>query len=88
MTLPTAAPVQMQGNNKLRVGLKSKNKHVLREAVQLYTQGLEVKCQDSSLNAVILCNRAHVESLLGAWRGTEARGVARGGRRSGARRVP
>lgn len=36
-------------------------------------------CHDSSLNTVLLCSRAHVESLLGAWCGVEARGRQLGG---------
>jgi hypothetical protein len=60
--------LQKQGNNKLKIGLKAKNKILLREAVDFYTKGLELKCQDTGLNSVLLSNRAHVELLLGNWR--------------------
>jgi hypothetical protein len=57
---------QVQGNNKLKVGLQAKNKQLLRDAVEFYTKGLAERCGDGKLDAVLLCNRAHVESLLGA----------------------
>ncbi len=57
--------VQVNGNNKLKIGLQAKNKHVLREAVEFYDKGLAEKCSDKKLNAVLHCNRAHVHSLLG-----------------------
>lgn len=59
---------KQQGNNKLRVGLKSKNRLLLREAVEAYTKGLALKCSDTQLNLALHNNRAHVHSLLGNWR--------------------
>jgi hypothetical protein len=38
--------LQTQGNNKLRIGLKSKNRLLLREAVEFYDKGLGLKCSD------------------------------------------
>eukprot|EP00878_Enallax_costatus_P030282 GHUV01032957.1.p1 GENE.GHUV01032957.1~~GHUV01032957.1.p1 ORF type:complete len:285 (+),score=43.68 GHUV01032957.1:425-1279(+) len=57
-----------QGNNKLRVGLKAKNRLLLREAVDFYSKGLALKCKNKELNLALLNNRAHVNSLLGNWR--------------------
>lgn len=57
-----------QGNNKLRIGLKSKNRLLLREAVEFYDKGLALRCGDAALNGALLNNRAHVNSLLGNWR--------------------
>jgi hypothetical protein len=56
---------QVQGNNKLKVGLKAKNKLLLRDAIKFYGQGLELHCSDATLNAALHNNRAHVHSLLG-----------------------
>ena len=53
---------------KLKVGLQSKSKLMLREAIKFYGEGLKLQCQDNSLNSVLFGNRAHVESLLGNWR--------------------
>ncbi|KAF6259158.1 hypothetical protein COO60DRAFT_1622080 [Scenedesmus sp. NREL 46B-D3] len=57
-----------QGNNKLRIGLKSKNRLLLREAVDMYDKGLGLKCSDTQVNLALYNNRAHVNSLLGNWR--------------------
>eukprot|EP00879_Flechtneria_rotunda_P026899 GHRR01028743.1.p1 GENE.GHRR01028743.1~~GHRR01028743.1.p1 ORF type:complete len:282 (+),score=86.70 GHRR01028743.1:112-957(+) len=57
-----------QGNNKLRIGLKAKNRLLLREAVDCYDKGLALKCTDSQINLALYNNRAHVDSLLGNWR--------------------
>jgi hypothetical protein len=56
---------QQQGNNKLRVGLKSKNRLLLREAADFYSKGLGVQCGDAVINTALYNNRAHVNSLLG-----------------------
>jgi hypothetical protein len=42
--------LQTQGNNKLRIGLKSKNRLLLREAVEFYDKGLGLKCSDVQVN--------------------------------------
>ena len=58
--------MQIQGNNKLKIGLQAEaNKHVLREAIDFYSKGLELKCSDTKLNSILLSNRAHVDSLIG-----------------------
>ncbi len=59
-------PRQVNGNQKLEIGLKAKNKALLREAVDLYTQGVNERSGNAQLDAVLLSNRAHVHSLLGA----------------------
>ena len=56
---------QIQGNNKLKIGLQADNKHVLREAIDFYSKGLDLKCSDTKLNSILLSNRAHVSSLIG-----------------------
>jgi len=61
----TCTPPQTQGNNKLRVGLKAKNRLLLREAVDFYNKGLAVKCSDNAINVALYNNKAHVNSLLG-----------------------
>jgi hypothetical protein len=55
----------VQGNNKLKVGLKAKNKLLLREAISFYDQGLKLRCRDEQLNVALHNNKAHVNSLLG-----------------------
>jgi hypothetical protein len=66
--------LQINGNKKLKVGLQVKNKVLLRDAIDFYTQGLGEKCSDNALNAVLHCNRAHVQSLLGEWLGVQGWG--------------
>ena len=65
--LPPFRPLllQVQGNNKLKVGLKSKNRLLLREAIDFYNKGLAIKCSDTAVNVALHNNRAHVNSLLG-----------------------
>ncbi|KAF8072387.1 ttc4 [Scenedesmus sp. PABB004] len=57
-----------QGNGKLRVGLKAKNRLLLREAIEFYDKGLALRCGDAAVNAALHNNRCHVNSLLGNWR--------------------
>jgi hypothetical protein len=56
---------QVQGNNKLKVGLKAKNRLLLREAIDFYNKALALKCSDTALNVALHNNKAHVNSLLG-----------------------
>ncbi|KAL6747191.1 hypothetical protein V8C86DRAFT_2916866 [Haematococcus lacustris] len=63
-----AETFKVNGNKKLQVGLKAKNKILLREAVEFYSKGLAEGCGNAKLNSVLLSNRSHVESLLGNWR--------------------
>jgi hypothetical protein len=63
--LPTCPPMQVQGNNKLKVGLQAKNRLLLREAIEFYNKGLSVKCSDTTINVALFNNKAHVNSLLG-----------------------
>lgn len=58
-------PKQVQGNNKLKVGLQAKNPVLLREAIDFYKKGLGVCCSDNALNVALYNNKAHVNSLLG-----------------------
>ncbi|GIM08199.1 hypothetical protein Vretimale_12284 [Volvox reticuliferus] len=62
-----------QGNNKLRLAQSEKadvaaRRTLLREAVQSYSNGLEVHATNPRLNAVLHANRAHVHLLLGNFR--------------------
>jgi tetratricopeptide (TPR) repeat protein len=57
-----------QGNNKVKVGLQAKNRHLLRDAVDFYGKGIAVRSTDPLINAALLSNRAHVQILLGNWR--------------------
>ncbi|KNH09793.1 tetratricopeptide repeat protein 4-like protein [Perkinsela sp. CCAP 1560/4] len=45
-------------NNNLTISLKNKNKHLISSAIELYTQAIEVQCDDIKLNAVIYANRS------------------------------
>ncbi|KAF5838388.1 hypothetical protein DUNSADRAFT_2924 [Dunaliella salina] len=65
-----ANTAKVNGNKKLQMGLKVRNKVLLREAVDCYTKGLAEKGNDPVLNSILLSNRAHAESLLGNWRKT------------------
>jgi hypothetical protein len=57
--------LQSQGNNKLRVGLKSKNRMLLREAVEAYSKGLALKCSDVQVGLLLLLllKQTHLVSL-------------------------
>ncbi|GLI68177.1 hypothetical protein VaNZ11_012517, partial [Volvox africanus] len=62
-----------QGNNKLRLAQSDKadaaaRRTILREAVQSYSNGLEVHATNPRLNSVLHANRAHVHLLLGNFR--------------------
>jgi len=59
---------KVQGNDKVKLGLAAKNRHVLREAVDLYGKGAALRCGDADVNGALLSNRAHVQLLLGNWR--------------------
>jgi hypothetical protein len=66
---------QKQGNKKLEIGIKAKNRFLLREAVDLYAKGLELGSSEAAVNLALLNNRAHVHSLLGGrWGGGGRRG--------------
>lgn len=56
---------QVQGNNKLKVGLQAKNRLLQREAIEFYNKGIAVKCSDTAVNVALINNKAHVNSLLG-----------------------
>lgn len=60
--------MQDQGNDALKVGLQQKKKFYLRQAIEQYTEGLNLMCSDAKLNAVLYSNRAHVNLLLGNYR--------------------
>jgi len=55
-----AETFKKQGNEKLKANTKSS----AREALALFTSGLEVRCSDRVLNAQLHGNRAHVHMLL------------------------
>jgi len=57
---------QKQGNKKLEVGIKAKNRFLLRDAIELYGKGLELKSSEQEVNVALLNNRSHVQALLGA----------------------
>lgn len=44
--------------------LKANTKSAAKEALEFFTAGLEVRCDDNVLNAQLLSNRAHVRILL------------------------
>jgi len=56
---------QNQGNEALKTGLKHRKKFYFREAITAYTKGLDVQCGDSTIETVLLSNRAQVHLQLG-----------------------
>ena len=56
---------QNQGNDALKRGLQLKKKFYLREALGLYTRGLDLKCRDAALASALFSNRAQAHLLLG-----------------------
>ncbi|KAI8468871.1 MAG: hypothetical protein J3K34DRAFT_454284 [Monoraphidium minutum] len=57
-----------QGNKKLEVGIKAKNRFLLRDAIEMYTKGLALNSSEAGVVAALHNNRAHVHSMLGNWR--------------------
>ena len=57
--------LQRQGNEKLKFAQKTKQKLYYREAIDIYSKALALKCSDQKLNAVIYSNRAQVNLTLG-----------------------
>jgi len=55
-----AEAFKKKGNDRLKDNTKS----AAREALELFTSGLEVRCSDPKLNAQLFSNRAHVRLLL------------------------
>jgi len=60
-----AANLKRVGNEKLKVAQTTKQKLYYREAISYYTQGLDLKCLDLELNAILYSNRAQVNLTLG-----------------------
>ncbi|KAI8105509.1 hypothetical protein M9434_000094 [Picochlorum sp. BPE23] len=58
-----------QGNRALQTGMQHRKKFYLRQAIDQYTQGLQVEgIEDRPLKSVVYSNRAHVNLLLGNYR--------------------
>ena len=57
-----------QGNRALQTGVKHRKKFYLRRAIEQYTEGLGVGCEDKTLVSQLYCNRAHVNLLLENYR--------------------
>jgi chaperonin cofactor prefoldin len=55
-----AEALKKRGNDKLKDGTKT----AARDALELFSAGLEVRCNDPVLNAQLHSNRAHVRMLL------------------------
>lgn len=55
-----AEALKKRGNDKLKDGTKT----AAKEALELFSTGLEVRCNDPVLNAQLHSNRAHVRMLL------------------------
>lgn len=57
------------GNRALQTGLQHRKKYYLRQAIEQYTQGVNVEgADDSGLKSILYSNRAHVNLLLGNYR--------------------
>jgi hypothetical protein len=54
-----------QGNRALKTGLEQRKKFFLRQAIEQYTEGLDLNCADAKLHSLLFSNRAHVNLLLG-----------------------
>jgi hypothetical protein len=59
------AAAQNQGNDALKRGLQVKKTFYLREALGLYTRGLDLKCRNAALVSALFSNRAQAHLLLG-----------------------
>lgn len=57
-----------QGNRALKTGMEQRKKFYLRQAIEQYTQGLGVGCEEKTLVSTLYSNRAHVNLLLGNYR--------------------
>jgi hypothetical protein len=55
---------QARGNDAFKRGVQLRKKFYLREAADLYTQGLAAGSGESSLDAVLYANRAEVRRAL------------------------
>ena len=60
--------MQGQGNDALKRGMQLKKKFYLREAVGLYTKGLDMGCALPQLLSMLHSNRAQAHIMLGNWR--------------------
>ena len=60
--------LQGQGNDALKRGVQLKKRFYLREAVDLYTKGLDMGATLPELLSILHSNRAHAHSVLGNWR--------------------
>lgn len=60
--------LQGQGNDALKRGVQLKKRFYLREAVDLYTKGLDMGATLPELLSVLHSNRAHAHSVLSNWR--------------------
>lgn len=67
-THPNFLLFQDQGNAALKTGMQQRKKFYLRQAIEQYTQGLDLMCADDRLVCALYANRAHVNLLLGNYR--------------------
>lgn len=58
----------MQGNDALKRGLQLRKKFYLREAISLYSKGLEMGCSSQQLLSVLHSNRSQAHILLENYR--------------------
>ena len=56
--------MQLQGNDAFRRGVQLRKRFFLREAVDLYTKGINLHPQDSALLALLRSNRAQAHLRL------------------------
>lgn len=60
-----ASNFKEMGNRALKTGISQKKKYYLRQAIEQYSQGIDIQCNDAELNSILYANRAHVNLLLG-----------------------
>jgi hypothetical protein len=56
--------VQVQGNDALKRGLQLKKRFFIREAINLYTKGLEMGSNQQRLLSILHSNRSQAHLLL------------------------
>ena len=60
--------MQGQGNDALKRGMQMRKKFYLREALDLYTKGLDMGSALPQLLSALHSNRAQAHIMLGNWR--------------------
>lgn len=57
-----------QGNRALQTGMKQRKKFYLRQAIESYTEGINLEFDDAHLKSVLYSNRAQANLVIGNYR--------------------